>query len=84
MMRRAIALVLSSAALSGCGALPSVPSFSLPSFNMPSFMVPAQRAGHAGASDIGSRGGRGELRQGRSKLHHAVHAGRTERRGLIM
>ena len=35
MMRRAIALVLSSAALSGCGALPSVPSFNLPSFNAP-------------------------------------------------
>ena len=35
MSRRAIALVLSSAALSGCGALPSVPSFNLPSFNAP-------------------------------------------------
>ena len=37
MMRRAIALVLSCAALSGCGAIPSMPSFSLPSVNMPSF-----------------------------------------------
>jgi hypothetical protein len=37
MMRRAITLVLSCAALSGCGALPSMPSFSLPNFNMPSF-----------------------------------------------
>ena len=35
MSRRAIALVLGSAALSGCGALPSVPSFNLPSFNAP-------------------------------------------------
>jgi len=35
MSRRAIALVLGSAALSGCGALPSVPSFNLPSFNKP-------------------------------------------------
>src|SRR5262249_12153955 len=37
MIRRAIALLLSCAALSGCGALPSMPSLSLPSFNMPSF-----------------------------------------------
>src|SRR6478672_11026308 len=37
MMRRAIVLVLSCAALSGCGAIPSMPSFSLPSVNMPSF-----------------------------------------------
>ncbi len=37
MMRRAIALVLSCAALSGCGAISSMPSFSLPSVNMPSF-----------------------------------------------
>ena len=37
MMRRAITLLLSCAALSGCGALPSMPSLSLPSFNMPSF-----------------------------------------------
>ena len=35
MSRRAIALVLGSAALSGCSALPSVPSFSVPSFNSP-------------------------------------------------
>ena len=40
MSRRAIALVLSSAALSGCGALPSVPSFNLPSFNTPRTPVP--------------------------------------------
>jgi hypothetical protein len=44
MMRRAIALVLSSAALSGCGALPSVPSSGLPSFNKPSFNVPSFNA----------------------------------------
>jgi hypothetical protein len=43
-MRRAIALVLSSAALSGCGALPSVPSSGLPSFNKPSFNVPSFNA----------------------------------------
>jgi hypothetical protein len=36
MMRRAIALILSCAALSGCGAIPGMPSFSLPSFNKPS------------------------------------------------
>ena len=36
MIRRAVALVLSCAALSGCGALPSMPSFRLPSINMPS------------------------------------------------
>jgi len=36
MMRRAIALVLSCAALSGCGAIPGMPSFSFPSFNKPS------------------------------------------------
>jgi len=36
-MRRAITLVLSFAALSGCGALPSMPSLSLPSLKMPSF-----------------------------------------------
>jgi hypothetical protein len=41
MMRRAIALVLSCAALSGCGGTPSMPSLSLPSVNMPSFNVPA-------------------------------------------
>ena len=35
-MRRAIALILSCAALSGCGAIPGMPSFSLPSFNKPS------------------------------------------------
>ena len=40
MMRRAIALVLSCAALSGCGRTPSMPSLSLPSVNMPSFNVP--------------------------------------------
>ena len=40
MMRRAIALVLSCAALSGCGAIPSMPSFSLPSVKMPSFSGP--------------------------------------------
>jgi hypothetical protein len=34
MMRRAIALVLSCAALSGCGALPSMPSFNMPSFSV--------------------------------------------------
>jgi hypothetical protein len=45
MMRRAIALVLSCAALSGCGALPSMPSFSLPSFNMPSLSVRGAPAG---------------------------------------
>jgi hypothetical protein len=35
-MRRAIALLLSCAALSGCGWIPGMPSFSLPSFNKPS------------------------------------------------
>ncbi|MBV9628218.1 MAG: hypothetical protein JO230_09000 [Xanthobacteraceae bacterium] len=35
MSRRAIALVLSSVALSGCGALPSVPGFNLSSSNAP-------------------------------------------------
>ena len=45
MMRRAIALVLSCAALSGCGALPNMPSFSLPSFNMPSLSVRGAPAG---------------------------------------
>jgi len=44
MMRR-VALVLSCAALSGCGALPSMPSFSSPSFNMPSFSVHGAPAG---------------------------------------
>ena len=34
---------------------------------------------HAGVCDIGSGGGRGKLRQGRSKLHHALHAGGAER-----
>jgi hypothetical protein len=43
-MRRTIASILSSAALSGCGALPSLPSFSLPSFNKPSFNVPSFNA----------------------------------------
>ena len=43
-MRRAIALVLSCAALSGCGAIPGMPSFSLPSFNKPSFSVPSFNA----------------------------------------
>src|SRR5262245_63028413 len=38
MMRRT-ALVLSCAGLSGCGVIPSIPSFSLPSFNMPTFSV---------------------------------------------
>ena len=45
MMRRAITLVLSCTALSGCGALPSMPSLSLPSFNMPSFSVHGAPAG---------------------------------------
>jgi hypothetical protein len=45
MTRRVIALVLSCAALSGCGAIPSMPSFSLPSFNMPSFSVRGAPAG---------------------------------------
>jgi hypothetical protein len=40
MKGRAIALVLSCAALSGCGGISSIPSFSLPSFNKPSFSVP--------------------------------------------
>src|SRR6516225_9320722 len=40
-MRRATALVLSCAALSGCGALPSMPSFNLPSIKMPSFSGPS-------------------------------------------
>ena len=44
-MRRAIASVLSCVALSGCGALPSMPSFSLPSFNMTSFNVHGAPAG---------------------------------------
>jgi hypothetical protein len=35
MMRRAIALVLSCAALSGCGGIASMPSFNMPSFNAP-------------------------------------------------
>jgi hypothetical protein len=39
MMRRAITLILSCAALSACGGFPSMPSFSLPSFKMPSFSV---------------------------------------------
>jgi hypothetical protein len=39
MMRRAIALVLSCAALSGCGGT-SMPSFSLSSLKMPSFSAP--------------------------------------------
>ena len=39
MRRRAIGLVLSCAALSGCGGLPSMPSFSLPNVNMPKFGV---------------------------------------------
>jgi len=34
-MRRAIALVLSCAALSGCGGLPIMPSVKMPSFNAP-------------------------------------------------
>jgi hypothetical protein len=37
--------------------------------------------GHAGACDIGSAGGEGKLRQGRSKLHHALHVDRNERHG---
>ncbi len=41
MMRRAIALVLSCAALSGCGAIPSMPGFNLPSVKMPSFSGPS-------------------------------------------
>ena len=41
MMRRAIALVLSCAALAGCSALPSMPSFNLPSVKMPSFSGPS-------------------------------------------
>jgi hypothetical protein len=45
MMRRAITLVMSCAALSGCGALPSMSSFSLPSFNMQSFSVHGAPAG---------------------------------------
>ena len=40
MMRRATALVLSCAALSGCSGTPSMPSLSLPSVNMPSFNAP--------------------------------------------
>ena len=35
MMRRAIALVLSCAALSSCGGIPSMPSFNMPSLNAP-------------------------------------------------
>jgi hypothetical protein len=35
MMRRAIALVLSCAALSSCSGIPSMPSFNMPSFNAP-------------------------------------------------
>ena len=34
MTRRAIALAMSCAALSGCGGLPSMPSFSLPNVNL--------------------------------------------------
>ncbi len=44
-MRRPITLVLSCAALSGCGALPSMPGFSLPSFNIPSLSVHGAPAG---------------------------------------
>ena len=40
MTRRAIVLLLSGAALSGCTGIPSMPSFSVPSFKMPSFDVP--------------------------------------------
>jgi PEGA domain len=40
MMRRAIVLVLSGAALSGCTGIPSMPSFSVPSFKMPTFSMP--------------------------------------------
>ena len=67
MMRRAIALVLSSAALSGCGALPSVPSSGLPSFNKPSFNVPSFNApGTPVHVTSNSAGGRGKLGYGRS------------------
>jgi hypothetical protein len=44
MRGRAITLFVSCVALSGCGALPSMPSFSLPSFNKPSFSVPSFNA----------------------------------------
>ena len=44
-MRRAIASVLSCVALSGCGGLPSMPSFSLPSFNTTSLSVHGAPAG---------------------------------------
>jgi PEGA domain len=39
-MRRAIGLVLSCAALSGCGGTPGMSSLSLPSVNMPNFNPP--------------------------------------------
>jgi PEGA domain len=44
MMRRAIVLVLSGVALSGCTGIPSMPSFSVPSFKMPSFSMPGFNA----------------------------------------
>ena len=80
MIRRAIALVLSCAALSGCGALPSMPSFSLPSVNMPSFGVRGTPGTPVHLTSV-PPGAEASLRQGRSKLHHALHTDRAERRG---
>ena len=39
--------------------------------------------GHPGACNIGSAGSQGKLRQGRSKLHHALHVDRNKRPGNL-
>ena len=39
--------------------------------------------GHPSACDIGSAGSQGKLRQGRSKLHHALHVDRNKRDGNL-
>jgi hypothetical protein len=74
MMRRAIALVLSCAALSGCGAIPSMPGFNLPSVKMPSFsglsapITPVHVISVPPGAEASFQG----------QLHHALHAGRAE------
>ena len=44
---------------------------------------PRRAGGHGGACNIGSIGGQGKLRQGRSKLHHTLHVDRNERHGIF-
>ena len=79
MMRRAITLVLSCAALSAVARFQHA-DFSLPSFTMPSFSVTVRRRARRCMSHRFRREPR-QASAGRSKLHHALHVDRNEWHG---